>query len=60
MNAGVRYAVDAKKKYIVTDWKATNLSASQFWPKYGFTAVAYELVRKIDSDYVEYFMSNDM
>jgi GNAT superfamily N-acetyltransferase len=31
------------------DWRATNLEASRFWPRFGFDALVYRLVRRVDS-----------
>jgi ribosomal protein S18 acetylase RimI-like enzyme len=35
-------------KYIKTDWKVSNISASNFWPKCGFKPMVYRMVRVID------------
>jgi len=35
-------------QYVETDWRSTNLLASQVWPRQGFRPVAYRLVRRID------------
>ena len=54
MNEGVVFASKRGFKFIQTDWKVTNLSASNYWPKCGFIPLAYRLSRKIDNDYFEY------
>lgn len=32
----------------ITDWRATNLLSSRFWPRQGFRPVAYRLSRRLD------------
>ncbi|WP_276353094.1 GNAT family N-acetyltransferase [Cohnella caldifontis] len=32
----------------IADWRMTNVEASRFWPKQGFTPYAYRLVRYVD------------
>ncbi len=34
--------------YCLTDWVATNLLASRFWPRQGFRPMVYRLMRNID------------
>ena len=34
--------------YCFTDWRATNLLSSRFWPRQGFRPVAYRLSRRLD------------
>lgn len=41
-------------RYLISDWKITNLVASQFWPKSGFQPIAYRLTRRIDSEYKKF------
>lgn len=36
-------------RYILTDWRSTNLLSSRFWPRRGFRPVAYRLARQVDS-----------
>lgn len=35
--------------YCLTDWVATNLLSSRFWPRQGFRPVVYRLMRNIDA-----------
>jgi ribosomal protein S18 acetylase RimI-like enzyme len=35
-------------RYIVTDWRTTNLLSARFWPKMGFRPMAYRLARSVD------------
>lgn len=46
------YSVDYLKalgyEFIITDWKATSISASIFWPKCGFKPIAYRMSRVIE------------
>jgi GNAT superfamily N-acetyltransferase len=35
--------------YCLTDWVATNLLSSRFWPRQGFRPMVYRLMRTIDS-----------
>ncbi|MDX1934534.1 MAG: GNAT family N-acetyltransferase [Capsulimonadales bacterium] len=35
-------------RYILTDWRSTNLLSSRFWPRRGFVPVAYRLARRVD------------
>ena len=34
--------------HCITDWRATNLLSSRFWPRQGFRPVAYRLSRRLD------------
>lgn len=47
MNTSVNYLLDHGFKYLMTDWKVTNLAASRFWPKCKFIPLAYRMVREI-------------
>jgi GNAT superfamily N-acetyltransferase len=47
MNASVKYLIDQGFKYLMTDWKVSNLAASRFWPKCKFVPIAYRMVREI-------------
>lgn len=38
--------------YCLTDWRATNLASSRFWPKLGFHPTMYRLVRCVDAQVV--------
>jgi ribosomal protein S18 acetylase RimI-like enzyme len=35
-------------RYVVTDWRMTNIQSSSFWPKQGFKETAYRLIRKVE------------
>lgn len=41
-------AIDAGCQHTVTDWRMTNLKSSVFWPKMGYKAYAYRMIRRID------------
>jgi ribosomal protein S18 acetylase RimI-like enzyme len=47
MNKAVLVLKDKEFKYIITDWKITNIASSNFWPKCGFIPIAYKLKRVI-------------
>jgi GNAT superfamily N-acetyltransferase len=49
MNKAVHLLEDKEVKYIITDWRITNLASSSFWPKCGFTPLYHRLQRTIDS-----------
>lgn len=36
--------------HCITDWRATNLLSSRFWPRQGFRPVAYRLSRRLDEN----------
>ena len=46
--AGFAAARAAGCRYVLADWRSTNLLASRFWPRVGFTPVLYRLVRRVD------------
>ena len=41
-------AIEKGFKNAFADWRITNLSSSNFWPKEGFKPIAYRMIRKID------------
>lgn len=45
--ASFRWARDRGYKTMVTDWRATNLLASRFWPRRGFRPTFFRLYRSI-------------
>lgn len=45
---GMREAAERGALVALTDWRATNLLSSRFWPRQGFQPVAYRLTRRID------------
>lgn len=45
---GLHWAQEHGAIYCGTDWRATNLSSSRFWPRQGFRPVAYRLYRNVD------------
>jgi GNAT superfamily N-acetyltransferase len=47
MNHSVEILKDKGFKHIMTDWKISNIFASNFWPKCGFKPIAYRMVRLI-------------
>ena len=47
MEAGFRWAREKGYDVMVTDWRATNLLASRFWPRRGFRPTFYRLYRSI-------------
>ncbi len=51
LNQSVLECQNRHLRYLITDWKITNLVASQFWPKAGFQPITYRLTRRIDSEY---------
>lgn len=51
LNQSVLECQNRHLRYLVSDWKITNLIASQFWPKAGFQPITYRLTRRIDSEY---------
>ncbi|WP_134684067.1 GNAT family N-acetyltransferase [Brevibacillus migulae] len=46
--AGLQFAIGQGYRYCETDWRATHLLSSRYWPKQGFQPVAHRLVRKVD------------
>lgn len=46
--AGLQHAIGQGYEFCETDWRATHLLASRYWPKRGFESVAERLVRKVD------------
>ncbi|KGR76167.1 GNAT family N-acetyltransferase [Ureibacillus sinduriensis] len=50
MNEGCRMMKEKGYSSMVTDWRITNMASSAFWPKCGFTPLAYRMVRHINSD----------
>ncbi len=51
MNAGCSLMRERGFRYMITDWRITNLASSTFWPKCGFQPVAYRMARYIDSNW---------
>lgn len=47
MNAGCSLMRERGFRYMITDWRITNLASSTFWPKCGFQPVAYRMVTAI-------------
>ena len=45
---GLHWARGAGYTVCLSDWRATNLLASRFWPRRGFEPVYYRLERRID------------
>lgn len=45
---GLAQARAAGYRACETDWRSTNLQAARFWPRQGFTPMAYRLVRRVD------------
>ncbi len=45
---GFYAAREAGCRYVLTDWRSTNLLSSRFWPRRGFKPVAYRLTRRVD------------
>ena len=45
--ATLRWARDKGYEVMVTDWRATNLLSSRFWPRRGFRPTFYRLYRSI-------------
>ncbi len=50
MNHTCEYMRNKGHDYVVSDWKMSNLSASRFWSKCGFTPIAYRMCRLINKD----------
>ncbi len=48
VDACLNWSADEGYDICVTDWRATNLLSSNFWPHRGFRPVAYRLHRVID------------
>ena len=44
---GLKDCIDNGDNYCITNWISPNLSASRFWPRFGFKEVAYRLTRNI-------------
>lgn len=49
MNEAVHLLEEKGVKYIITDWRITNLASSSFWPKCGFAPLYHRMQRTIDS-----------
>lgn len=45
---GLAADYEAGYTHCVTDWRATNLLSSRFWPRQGFRPLAYRLSRRLD------------
>jgi ribosomal protein S18 acetylase RimI-like enzyme len=45
---GLLHAKEAGYRFCVADWRTTNLLSSRFFPRLGFTPVAFRLTRHID------------
>lgn len=48
MDEAIHLLKEKNIKYIVTDWRITNLSSSVFWPKCGFQPLYHRMQRIID------------
>ena len=48
MNEAIKLLQEKGYRYIVNDWKITNISSSTFWPKCGFIPVYHRMQRVID------------
>lgn len=48
MNEGIKILKEKGYRYIVTDWRITNLASSTFWPKCGFNPIYYRMQRTLD------------
>ncbi|WP_442597839.1 GNAT family N-acetyltransferase [Neobacillus sp. D3-1R] len=48
MDEAIRVLKEKNIKYIMTDWRMTNLSSSVFWPKCGFQPFYHRMHRIID------------
>ncbi len=46
--AGFAAARAAGQRYVLADWRSTNLLAARFWPRQGFQPVLYRLIRRVD------------
>ncbi|WP_242850065.1 GNAT family N-acetyltransferase [Clostridium polynesiense] len=51
MNEGSRIMEEKGYNNIIIDWRIANLASSTFWPKCGFSPIAYRMVRFIDSNF---------
>lgn len=51
MNFSVKELKKLNYNYIITDWKVSNLQASNFYPKFNFKAFAYRMQRVIQPAY---------
>ena len=51
VNHSFNYIKEKGYKYVSTDWKVSNLEASNFWPKCGFEIIACKMIRSIDLNY---------
>lgn len=51
MNYACEYLWNKGIKYIITDWRISNLDESLFWPKCGFIPTVYRMIRFIDSNW---------
>lgn len=51
LNAGCQIMREQGYRYVLTDWRITNLASSTFWPKCGFRPFACRMARVIDSNY---------
>ena len=45
---GLAHCRDHGDKYCISNWISPNLSASRFWPRFGFQEVAYRLTRNLN------------
>ncbi len=45
---GFAAARAAGQRYVLADWRSTNLSSARFWPRQGFVPVVYRMVRRVD------------
>ena len=45
-------------KMITTDWRTTNPSATEHWPRFGFRSFAYRLLRRVNPRYQVYSVQN--
>jgi GNAT superfamily N-acetyltransferase len=49
MNEAVRLLEKKVVKYIITDWRISNLASSLFWPKSGFVPLYHRMQRTVDN-----------
>jgi GNAT superfamily N-acetyltransferase len=45
---GLAHCRDQGDAYCISNWISPNLSASRFWPRFGFQEVAYRLTRNLN------------
>lgn len=48
MNEAVRILKERDYRYIITDWRITNLASSSFWPSCGFMPIYHRMQRTLD------------